>query len=219
MTKSRTTKNAAKGARLNPIVTKHQIVPSLLSKCATALRKNWSSEVQTALGDHCRVVWTTWVVANGGAVRLIKSDHLDQVGRLLCGECDGNHIIVSSASSYQRKLLHNLCAQLRLIHTSSGDPAERVMSISLPDDWKWEFGALSPGDQERESAELQALQAREEKVLMEKERIDLMDLEFQFYCKYRAYGYNSPGEMIEGEPTMFAELEMLRDTYGSETDI
>jgi hypothetical protein len=216
MTKSRAKKNAAKRSRLNPIVTRQQIVPSLLSISATVLRKNWNSEVQTALGSYCRVIWKNWVVAKGGAIRLINSDHLDQVGHLVCGECNGNHIIVLSASSYQRKLLHNLCQQLRLIHTSSGDQAERVMSISLPENWKWEFGALSPGDQERINA---VQQARVDKVLREKERMDLMDLEFQFYGKYRAYGYNNPDEMIDGEPTMFTELERLRDKYGSETDI
>jgi hypothetical protein len=194
-----------KTAQCTAFATKKQdlvTVPSLLSLSAQVLRKNWTPQLSIDLGDYRKVVWNDWKCTIIG-IDTVPADMLQHIETLLCSDLDRREISICNVSSHQRKQVHQLSQILRLDHKSCGEEPDRVLTVSVPQDWKWDFGPLSIDDHDRE--ELQRKRKRVQKL-----EDDIMDLDLQFYFKFRGYGYRSSNAMVKGEPELFAQLEELK---------
>jgi hypothetical protein len=213
---ARSKKNKSAAAKRNSIKKNdsQNPVPSLLSLSANVIRKNWNSDFSDALGDYRKVVWNDWKAANRRAVEGVPVEHLDLLGTLVCGAAENDTINISRATHFTRKLVHNLCRELRLVHISSSSESERTISVSVPENWNWEFGPMSAEDQERENVQRERKMMKRKQKTTYRKRENLKNLEFQFNCKFRAYGYDCAEDMKEGEKDMYEGLKTLRAEFG-----
>jgi len=152
--------------------------------CAT-VRRNWHLYEDSTRDFIFDIVWQDRVAKLGHA----DADVLQHV-RDFCADSARDEYKAYSLSRYQRALLHKVCENLGLNHVSTGSTKSRVLTIVKLPRWSWEFTdrplqpkwTRPPRDLEKEARDA-----------------DYRDAEFQVYCKYRAFGYDSPEDMLENE--------------------
>ena len=157
---------------------------TLFELACTTVRRNWHLYEDSTRFFVFDLIWQDRVAKLGH----VDADILQNV-RDFCADSTRDEYNVHSLSRYQRALLHKACEDLGLNHKSCGSTKARVLMIAKLSDWAWEF-TNRPPQLGRPPRDLEK----------EKRAVDYEDVVFQVYCKYRGYGYNSPGQMLANEP-------------------
>ena len=132
---------------------------------------------------------------NGDVHPSDSAEALDQLFRNFISSPDSS-VSLSERNSWQRKWLHIRAEQANLQSNSDddGQPDSKTITLTKPDGW-----TLPPAPKttlrEQQSAQRQLDEERE-------------DARFQINCKYRAWGYDCPEDMIDGEPELAESADM-----------
>lgn len=170
---------------------------TLFERSCDCIRQNWHLYDQSTQKMMFDLIWRDRVYKLG------KSPVLHLL-RDFCADMSREKWILKNLSNKERASYHETCEQLGLNHTSNGPKNRRVLTILKLPEWRWEYTDRPvqkkpryyhpPRDMERERA-----------------REDYEDACFQVYCKYRAYGYNSPDDMLHHEHEMRELIEQAQD--------
>lgn len=104
-----------------------------------------------------------------------------------------------SGDNTLRAQVHQYADLMHLKHESFGESGyDRCVQLSKPDMWRWEFSQFV----QPKPAYATSGPRRNERRRHDRERERRDDAQFQIYCKFRAWGYDSPEDMMENEPEL-----------------
>ena len=123
---------------------------------------------------------------------------------LCCGKTDIEEVEENNGG--KRKELHDFCSLFRLNHRSYSRNGSRIVVISRPDKWCWEFTEIGPdgyddtGDSKAVKKQEKRREVQRERMSNEAKREHAEEMRYQVFHNFRAHGYFSPQDMLDAEP-------------------
>ena len=157
---------------------------SLRELAAREVRRQWADYDPQTRDFVFDIVWETVAGTLPKDVTRLK-DFCDS---------DDTELLLRDLKNGHRARYHRAAETLGINHESTGPYFDRVLVLQKVKDWRWEF-----------TERVSQARPHRNRVRRRERGEDRKDAEFQVYCKYSAWGYDSPEDMLDGEPH-FREL-------------